>query len=282
MFELPRRREGSGSKERGPVRAAEPAAASQARSVPNSAGRSLIATNRNITGSVTEPPKLTATPSLTPPSRHAGKPDADKAAAGKDAETDGKKDRKAAAPADLRAPAFGPHHSDRRADPDRRRARHPRAAAAAPRGDSTPAPASSICARSSDSERREAHRFGHRPSSRTSRPASRPRREQKNEAEDARLKGLITMYENMKPRDAAKIFERPRRHGVLVDGRRRRSIRAPWRKSWRRCSPTSPSASTVELGQQDPVRHRNPGLRPADLPKIDRPARSAKNQRSAK
>ncbi len=29
---------------------------------------------------------------------------------------------------------------------------------------------------------------------------------QKNAVEDARLKGLITMYENMKPRDAAKIF----------------------------------------------------------------------------
>jgi len=31
---------------------------------------------------------------------------------------------------------------------------------------------------------------------------------QKDEAEAARLKGLITMYENMKPREAAKIFDR--------------------------------------------------------------------------
>ena len=31
--------------------------------------------------------------------------------------------------------------------------------------------------------------------------------EKKSEAEATRLKGLITMYENMKPRDAAKIFD---------------------------------------------------------------------------
>ena len=30
---------------------------------------------------------------------------------------------------------------------------------------------------------------------------------QKDDAEKARLKGLVTMYENMKPRDAAKIFD---------------------------------------------------------------------------
>ena len=32
--------------------------------------------------------------------------------------------------------------------------------------------------------------------------------EQKNEAEAARFKGLVTMYENMKPKDAAKVFDR--------------------------------------------------------------------------
>jgi flagellar motility protein MotE (MotC chaperone) len=32
--------------------------------------------------------------------------------------------------------------------------------------------------------------------------------EQKNDAEAAKLKGLVTMYESMKPRDAAKIFDR--------------------------------------------------------------------------
>ena len=32
--------------------------------------------------------------------------------------------------------------------------------------------------------------------------------EQKDEAQAARFKGLVTMYENMKPRDAAKIFDR--------------------------------------------------------------------------
>ena len=32
--------------------------------------------------------------------------------------------------------------------------------------------------------------------------------EQKKETEDARLKGLVTMYEGMKPKDAAKVFDR--------------------------------------------------------------------------
>jgi flagellar motility protein MotE (MotC chaperone) len=32
--------------------------------------------------------------------------------------------------------------------------------------------------------------------------------EQKKEVEDARLKGLVTMYEGMKPKDAAKVFDR--------------------------------------------------------------------------
>ena len=32
--------------------------------------------------------------------------------------------------------------------------------------------------------------------------------QQKNDADAARLKGLVTMYENMKPKDAAKVFDR--------------------------------------------------------------------------
>ena len=32
--------------------------------------------------------------------------------------------------------------------------------------------------------------------------------EQKGEAENARLKGIVTMYENMKPKDAARVFDR--------------------------------------------------------------------------
>ena len=40
--------------------------------------------------------------------------------------------------------------------------------------------------------------------------------EQKDEAQAARFKGLVTMYENMKPRDAAKIFDRLDT-GVLLD-----------------------------------------------------------------
>ena len=37
---------------------------------------------------------------------------------------------------------------------------------------------------------------------------SRPRPAQKAEAETARFKGIITMYEGMKPKDAAKVFDR--------------------------------------------------------------------------
>jgi flagellar motility protein MotE (MotC chaperone) len=40
--------------------------------------------------------------------------------------------------------------------------------------------------------------------------------EKKNEAESARFKGLVTMYQNMKPRDAAKIFDRLE-IGVLIE-----------------------------------------------------------------
>jgi len=40
--------------------------------------------------------------------------------------------------------------------------------------------------------------------------------QQKDDAQAARFKGLVTMYENMKPRDAAKIFDRLDA-GVLID-----------------------------------------------------------------
>jgi flagellar motility protein MotE (MotC chaperone) len=40
--------------------------------------------------------------------------------------------------------------------------------------------------------------------------------EQKDDAQAARFKGLVTMYENMKPRDAAKIFDRLE-IGVLIE-----------------------------------------------------------------
>jgi flagellar motility protein MotE (MotC chaperone) len=39
--------------------------------------------------------------------------------------------------------------------------------------------------------------------------------QQKDDAQAARFKGLVTMYENMKPRDAAKIFDRLE-SGVLL------------------------------------------------------------------
>ena len=49
---------------------------------------------------------------------------------------------------------------------------------------------------------------GGSPNSRMPRDGIKVETEQKNEAETARLKGLVTMYQNMKPRDAAKIFDR--------------------------------------------------------------------------
>ena len=39
---------------------------------------------------------------------------------------------------------------------------------------------------------------------------------QRNEQEAARFKGIITMYENMKPKDAAKVFDRLEM-GVLIE-----------------------------------------------------------------
>jgi hypothetical protein len=54
----------------------------------------------------------------------------------------------------------------------------------------------------------------------------------KKEAEAARFKGLVTMYENMKPRDAAKIFDRLSKSACSLNWRRK-STRGALPTSWR-------------------------------------------------
>jgi flagellar motility protein MotE (MotC chaperone) len=86
----------------------------------------------------------------------------------------------------------------------------------------------------------------------------------KNEADAARFKGLVTMYENMKPRDAAKIFDRLE-VGVLLDvasqinPRRMADILA-------QMSPDSAERLTVELASR---AQGGPKGGNAELPKIE-------------
>jgi len=88
--------------------------------------------------------------------------------------------------------------------------------------------------------------------------------QQKDEAEAARFKGLVTMYENMKPRDAAKIFDRldP---GVLfkvasqINPRRMSDIMA-------QMSPDTAQRLTVEMASKAEQAPKNG---PTDLPKIE-------------
>jgi flagellar motility protein MotE (MotC chaperone) len=86
----------------------------------------------------------------------------------------------------------------------------------------------------------------------------------KDDAEAARFKGLVTMYETMKPRDAAKIFDRLD-SGVLLDvaskiePRKMADILA-------QMSPDSAQRLTVELASQ--AQEVKPGGSPSDLPKI--------------
>ena len=89
---------------------------------------------------------------------------------------------------------------------------------------------------------------------------------QKSEAENVRLKGLITMYENMKPRDAAKIFN-GLDDGVLVDVASKINPRT-MAEILAQMQPEVAQHLTVELAskaQQLPA----PGAAPGDLPKID-------------
>jgi flagellar motility protein MotE (MotC chaperone) len=88
--------------------------------------------------------------------------------------------------------------------------------------------------------------------------------QQKDEAMAARFKSLVTMYENMKPRDAAKIFDRLD-SGVLLDV----ASKIEPRKMADILALMSPDAAqrlTVELASQaQQVKQSNS---PGDLPKI--------------
>ncbi len=88
---------------------------------------------------------------------------------------------------------------------------------------------------------------------------------QKDEAEQARFKGIVTMYENMKPKDAAKIFDRLDIKVLLdvavqINPRKMSDILA-------QMSPEGAERLTVELAR----RANGPGRQPnvADLPKIE-------------
>jgi flagellar motility protein MotE (MotC chaperone) len=88
--------------------------------------------------------------------------------------------------------------------------------------------------------------------------------QQKDDAENARLKGLITMYENMKPRDAAKIFDRLDL-GVLLEVA---SQIKPQQMAeiMAQMSPDTAERLTVELASK--AQDAKPDG-PADLPKIE-------------
>jgi flagellar motility protein MotE (MotC chaperone) len=87
--------------------------------------------------------------------------------------------------------------------------------------------------------------------------------EKKDEAEAARFKGLVTMYENMKPRDAAKIFDRLEISVLIevasqINPRRMSDILA-------QMSPETAERLTVELANRAKAVAK-PG---AELPKIE-------------
>jgi flagellar motility protein MotE (MotC chaperone) len=90
--------------------------------------------------------------------------------------------------------------------------------------------------------------------------------QKKNDAEAAKLKGLVIMYENMKPRDAAKIFDRLElgvllQVASLINPRQMAEILA-------QMSPDTAERLTVELASK--ANDGNPGKdgSPNDLPKI--------------
>lgn len=86
----------------------------------------------------------------------------------------------------------------------------------------------------------------------------------KDEMEDARLKGLVTMYESMKAKDAARIFERldialATEVAQQISPRRMSEIMA-------QMSPQAAERLTVELANRS-VAEKKPA--PAELPKIE-------------
>ena len=88
--------------------------------------------------------------------------------------------------------------------------------------------------------------------------------QQKDDALAARFKGLVTMYENMKPRDAAKIFDRLDSSVLLdvaskIEPRKMADILALM-------SPDAAQHLTVELASQ--AQQVKQSGSPGDLPKI--------------
>jgi len=90
--------------------------------------------------------------------------------------------------------------------------------------------------------------------------------QQKNEAADVRLKGLVTMYENMKPRDAAKIFN-GLDDGVLLDVASKINPRT-MAEILAQMQADAAQHLTVELASKA-QQAALPGAAAADLPKID-------------
>jgi flagellar motility protein MotE (MotC chaperone) len=88
--------------------------------------------------------------------------------------------------------------------------------------------------------------------------------QKKDEAETARFKGLVTMYENMKPRDAAKIFDRLEVN-VLLQVASQMSPRA-MSEILALMSPDRAQQLTVELANRAQGSAKTPG---ANLPKIE-------------
>jgi flagellar motility protein MotE (MotC chaperone) len=88
--------------------------------------------------------------------------------------------------------------------------------------------------------------------------------QKKDEAEAARFKGLVTMYENMKPRDAAKIFDRLDVN-VLLQVASMMNPRA-MSEVLALMSPDRAQQLTVELANRAQASPKNPG---ANLPKIE-------------
>jgi len=88
--------------------------------------------------------------------------------------------------------------------------------------------------------------------------------EQKAEAENARFKGIVTMYEGMKPKDAAKVFDRLEM-AVLIEIA---SQIAPRKMSdiLGQMQPDAAERLTVELARRAGGDKSTPG---ADLPKIE-------------
>jgi len=91
--------------------------------------------------------------------------------------------------------------------------------------------------------------------------------EQKSQGADARLKALITMYENMKPRDAAKIFN-GLEDSVLVEVASKINPRTMAEIMAQMQSDVA-QRLTVELASKAQPASPQPGAGPADLPKIN-------------